>query len=76
MSQFSAGQSVATARILLLVVKAVLDSVMKESEEAVMKVTVALNNMSELSESQRKRLALFLLVYAISWHQSFRCITS
>ena len=57
MSQFSANQSVANARILLLVIQSVLESVMKESEEAVMKVTEALNNMSELTESQRKRLS-------------------
>ena len=57
MGQFSAGESVATARILLLVVKAVLDSVMTESEQAVTKVTEALSNMSDLSESQRRRLS-------------------
>ncbi len=60
MAQFSAGQSVATARILLQVVKHVLHSVMEESEQAVTQITDSLNSMSELSESQRQRLSVAL----------------
>jgi TnpA family transposase len=57
MSQFTAGQSVATARILFLVIRAVLESVMQESEDAVNKITVSLDNMSQLSQEQRKKLS-------------------
>lgn len=56
MPQFTAGQSVATARILFLVIRAVLESVMQESEEAVNKITVSLDNMSQLSQEQRQKL--------------------
>jgi hypothetical protein len=52
--QFSAGQSVATARILLAVIRHILESVMRESEDAVVKITDSLNNLSDLSSSQRE----------------------
>lgn len=60
MARFSAPQSVATARILLQIIRHVLDSVVLESEDAVTKITEALNNMSELSDAQRRNLSAAL----------------
>lgn len=57
MTQFTGNQSIATARILLQVVKYVLDQIVAESESAVAQVTEQLNNMSELTTAQRASLA-------------------
>lgn len=63
MGQLTAGESVATARILFHVIRGVLDSVMKESEDAVMKITESLNNLSELSETQKRRINEAIDIY-------------
>jgi hypothetical protein len=56
MTQFSTGQSVAIARILLSVIRHVIESVMKESEDAVIRITESLNNLSDLSTTQKQRV--------------------
>ena len=56
MAQFNAGQSVAIARILLSVIRHVIESVMKESEDAVIRITESLNNLSDLSSNQKQRV--------------------